>query len=283
MPPVLCQLPAQHMVVVVVLAGAGVRDDIGMQSAACRVVCRHPAPTCSVRLGLPGMPQASFGNLETGVWRTQVGCEVRNAAGEVVRVLDKAEPNDMDHVAYLTRETVSQGHSVLIFCATKVCATRWACLHHHACSAVQCAVCWGGLQPIHIYVSSICRPCRFVYFAMPAAVAQFMCACVHPCAVSTDGHVAAPQIACEKEAKFIANVVEVLQRSAPPTPGRGNDAPPGTSPAGSTIGSQLPVSTRESVAADLRRLDPGSLLPDVVARGVAYHHGGMYAATNASA
>ena len=47
---------------------------------------------------------------------------MRDASGAVVRTIDCSsewEKRDPDLVAWLVQETVSAGHSVLVFCATK--------------------------------------------------------------------------------------------------------------------------------------------------------------------
>lgn len=52
----------------------------------------------------------------------QVGRELRAADGTVDRILDCPadwEKRDPDLVAWLAKETVAAGHSVLVFCATK--------------------------------------------------------------------------------------------------------------------------------------------------------------------
>lgn len=53
---------------------------------------------------------------------TQVGRELRAPDGSVARMLDCPtdwEKRDPDLIAWLAQETVTAGHSVLVFCATK--------------------------------------------------------------------------------------------------------------------------------------------------------------------
>ncbi len=57
----------------------------------------------------------------------QVGRRVLDSSGALVRELVPErgwEERDGDHVALLTAETVRDGHSVLIFCASKVSQKR---------------------------------------------------------------------------------------------------------------------------------------------------------------
>lgn len=52
----------------------------------------------------------------------QVGSNLLDASGAVVRELDEASStDDVDdaHLGLLVRETVSEGHAVLVFCATR--------------------------------------------------------------------------------------------------------------------------------------------------------------------
>ncbi|KXZ52413.1 hypothetical protein GPECTOR_9g457 [Gonium pectorale] len=132
----------------------------------------------------------------------KVGRRVLDASGQLVRELQVEpgwEERDSDHVALLTRETVRDGHSVLIFCASKL---------------------W-----------------------------------------------------CEKVAEHIARLILVNQRDAPPVP-PAIGAGPGVA-AGADAASPS-RNARDAFVAELRRLsgtDP--TLPELVARGVAYHHAGL--------
>ncbi|GFR45961.1 hypothetical protein Agub_g7430, partial [Astrephomene gubernaculifera] len=136
----------------------------------------------------------------------KVGRRVLNPAGEVVRELQPEpgwEERDADHVAWLTRETVQDGHSVLIFCASKA-------------------------------------------------------------------H-------CERVAEHIARLVPITQREPPPVSAQGAGAQAaGQGPQDAAAHSPMGRNAREGFVSELRRLagqDP--TLPELVARGVAYHHAGM--------
>lgn len=57
-----------------------------------------------------------------GISAAQVGRELRDAQGAVVRAImcdGEWEGRDPDHIAWLANETVTSGHSVLVFCGTK--------------------------------------------------------------------------------------------------------------------------------------------------------------------
>eukprot|EP00198_Chlamydomonas_reinhardtii_P012144 XP_001701481.1 DNA polymerase theta [Chlamydomonas reinhardtii] len=130
----------------------------------------------------------------------KVGRRIMDGSGALVRELapDKGwEDKDTDHVALLTQETVREGHSVLIFCASKF---------------------W-----------------------------------------------------CEKVAEHVARLVAIAQRDPPPNAAAaaGKDPDGGVSPAAAR-------NARDTYVQELRRLSGGDpTLPDLVARGVAYHHAGL--------
>lgn len=46
--------------------------------------------------------------------------------GKLVRTLPAPAQGDPDHVALLTEETVSQGHSVIVFCMSKIACEKVA-------------------------------------------------------------------------------------------------------------------------------------------------------------
>ena len=51
-----------------------------------------------------------------------MGRELRDARGVVARAIDcdgDWEKRDPEHIAWLVRETVAEGHSALVFCGTK--------------------------------------------------------------------------------------------------------------------------------------------------------------------
>lgn len=59
----------------------------------------------------------------------KVGTDIQDESGVVVRQLappTEWEKKDPDHVAWLAREAVSEGHSVLIFCASRAACSRTA-------------------------------------------------------------------------------------------------------------------------------------------------------------
>ena len=54
-----------------------------------------------------------------GLGSIQVGNTIEDSKGRVVRQLPVAQKGDEDHLAFLTAETISAGHAVLIFCPTR--------------------------------------------------------------------------------------------------------------------------------------------------------------------